>query len=361
VTAATEPAARCRGVTADWAPRSVLDTMHAVFVARALYTVVRLGVVDELARGPRSCADLAALLGVEAVPLHQIVRAVATTGMLGSVPGAEVGTAQVFALTAMGEALREGHPSATRDLVLTMQGPTIVDSLGVLPERVATGRTGPEITRGKGWFDHLRDDQEEAAAFNRMMVAIHGDEPDAVAAAYDIGWASHVTDVGGGMGGLVLALVAANHHLRGTVFDLPDVAEHAAAHLRAQDTTGRCRAVGGDFFDFVPGGSDAYLLSHVLHDWDDENCVRILCNCAAGMAPGSRLLLVEMVLPDGDEPHPGKVLDLVMVTLTRGRERTAEEYRRLLALAGLRMTAVVPTDSPVSIVEAVPEPLPEPA
>ncbi|MGC7098192.1 methyltransferase [Amycolatopsis lurida] len=330
------------------APGLVLDTMHTVFVARAMYVVTDLGVIDLLAGGPRSAEWLAAELGVEAVPLHQLLRTLASTGLLRTEPGAETGPAQRYSLTEVGDTLREGHPTGTRELVLTMQGPEFWNALRVLPERVATGRTGPEIVYGMPFFEYLAGNPPAGEKFNRMMIATHGGEPAAVARAYDLSWAGRVVDVGGGIGTLLLAVLERNPHLTGVLFDRPDVIGHAEANL-----AGRCQVIGGDFLEAVPPGADAYLLSRILHDWDDDTCVRILRTCAAAMTRGSRLLVVEKVLPGGDEPHLGKMLDLVMVTMTHGRERTAGEYGVLLEKAGLRTQRLVPTDSASSVIEAV--------
>lgn len=347
-----EHATSSLGGTPDWAPAAVLDTLHAMFLARALYVVTRLGVPDLLAVGPRSCVDLAAELHVQPRPLHQVIRAVASTGLFAGDPGSAAGPEQVFRLTPLGATLCVGHLSGTRDLVLTMQGAVVQDSLAALPDRIATGRTGPELSRGMRFFEYLAEHPEEAASFNRMMIATHRDAPAAVARAYDLTWARTIVDVGGGLGGLVLSLLEHNSQLTGTVFDLPDVVEHAKKHIAGSGWAHRCDTTGGDFFEAVPAGSDAYLLSRVLHDWDDESCVRILRTCAAAMRTSSRLLIVEMVLPADDRPHPGKTLDLIMATLTNGVERTAGEYREILVRAGLCMNAVIPTDAPVSVIEA---------
>ncbi|HWE91004.1 MAG TPA: methyltransferase [Pseudonocardiaceae bacterium] len=341
---------------AELTQRSILDTMHSAFLARALYVLAELGVADLLADGPRSGRELAEALAVEPVPLHQVLRAVASTGVLRTEPGDQTGPDQRFALTDGGQTLREGHRSGTRDLVLTMQGPVFWDCLRVLPERVATGRTGPEIAYGTTFFDYLGKDSLVAGRFHRMMVATHGGEPAAVAAGYDFSWATRIVDVGGGIGTLLLAVLDANPAIRGVVFDLPDVVSQARTHIAARGLAGRCEVVGGSFLDAVPTGGDAYLVSRILHDWDDETCVRILRTCGAALRTarpaGGRLLVVEKVLPDNDEPHLGKTLDLIMLATTSGRERTAEEYRRLLARAGLRIGRIVPTDSASSVIEA---------
>jgi hypothetical protein len=335
------------------APPTVLETMHSVFVARALYVVTDLGIPDLLAGGPRSCTDLADKVAVEAIPLHQVLRTIASTGLLHTEPGPESGPQKRYALTDSGRTLLNGHPSGTRDLILTMQGPTFWNCLDVLPERITTGRTGPEIAYGTPFFDHLRNHSHEADRFNRMMIATHGNESFVAACAYDFSWAHHVVDVGGGIGTLLLAVLGEHPHLTGTLFDLPEVAAHAQAHLADREMLDRCDVASGSFLESVPPGADVYLLCRILHDWDDDTSARILRTCAEAMSPNSRLLIVEKVLPEGDEPHLGKMLDLVMLTLTNGRERTAEEYRQLLTSAGMRPQRLLPTGSASSIIEAV--------
>ncbi|MEV4646044.1 methyltransferase [Saccharopolyspora sp. NPDC049357] len=332
-------------------PRIVLDTMHATFLARAMYVVTDLGVPDLLADGPMSCASLAARRGVEPVPLHQMLRAVATTGLLRTDPGPETGPQQRFSLTESGQSLREGHPSGTRDMVLTMQGELFWDALRVLPERVAEGRTGPEIAYGKPFFELMADRPAEATRFNRMMIATSGDESAAVAGAYDFSGIEKFVDVGGGIGTVLLELLLRHPHLHGVLVDLPGVTEQARQNIAAAGVSARCEVVEGDFLDSLPTGADAYLLSRILHDWDDETCVRVLRSCARAMTRSSRLLVVEKVLPDDDEPHLGKRLDLIMAALTHGRERTAAEYAELLAAAGLRTIRHLPTGTAAGIIE----------
>jgi len=318
-----------------------------------MYAVVVLHIADALAAGPRRCVDLADELFLQPIPLNQVLRAVASTGLLQTLPGSEVGPLVSYALTPLGETLCEDHPSGTRDIILTLQGPAVQSSVAVLAQRLSSTCTGPELALGAPFFDHLNDHPDEAARFDRMMIAIHGSESVAVAAGYDFSWANSIVDVGGGLGGFLLTLLRAHPHLRGIVADLPQVAARAREHLTAQKMDHRCTAAPADFFVSVPAGADAYLLSYVLHNWDDESCVTILSTCATAMPEGGRLLVVETVLPPDDRPHQGKLLDLVMVTLTRGVERTALEYSQLAERAGLRLTETISTDSPVSILELV--------
>jgi hypothetical protein len=175
-----------------------------------------------------------------------------------------------------------------------------------------------------------------------------------VAAAYDFTDFRTIVDVGGGSGHLLAAILNANPHLRGVLYDLPHVAPEAQKYMESAGLKARCEVLSGDFFAAVPSGSDAYLLSHIIHDWDERRCGALLRHCRRAMDTQGRLLIVEAVLPAGDAPHPGKVLDLVMLTVPGGMERTEEEYAALLAKASFRLTRIVPTASPVSIVEAIP-------
>ena len=327
----------------------VIDLMMSTVLARALYAATERGVPDLLADGPRTSEELAGKVGVQPVALHQVLRALAAHGLFTQ------DDQDRFGLTPAGATLVSGHPTAARDLVLTFGGSAIWQALGAMPQTVETGRTGFELALGKPFFDYLREHPDLEATFNRTMIAVHGGEPAAVAEAYDFAGIERVVDVGGGLGTLLITLLRRHPHLTGVLFDAPSVTEHAAAGVAAAGLADRMRCEGGDFFASVPAGGDAYVLSHIIHDWDVAACHRILGHCRSAMGPGGRLLIVEMVLPPGAEPHPGKVLDVVMLSIPGGRERTADEYGELLAGAGFRMVRVVPTASPVSIVEAVPD------
>jgi hypothetical protein len=182
------------------------------------------------------------------------------------------------------------------------------------------------------------------------MIGIHGGEPPAVAAAYP--FAGTVIDVGGGSGNMIVNVLRQHPEARGVTYDMPHVVVEAQRRFEAEGLTGRARVEGGSFFDGVPAGGDLYILSHIIHDWDEERCVRILSHCRAAKAAGGKVLLVEMVVTPPNVPHPAKMLDLVMLAVPGGRERTPDEYEALLSKAGLRLTRIVPTQSPVSVIEA---------
>jgi O-methyltransferase/methyltransferase family protein len=340
-------------------PRYLSELMHSAFVARAVYVFAELGIADQLADGPLSSNQLAAATNVQAGPLHQILRTVASLGLLRSVPESSTSAEGRWELTDDGACLRKGHPSVALDLVRTLQGPTAWACLSVLAERVATGRTGPEIAYGQTYFDRLLEYPEEKAAHSNTMIAAHGDEPGAIIDAYDFSWAGRIADIGGGIGTLLSTILMRYPHLTGVLYEQPSVIDQANAVISNAGAIDRCDLVAGDFFQAVPAEADAFLLSHILHDWDDANCLRILRQCAAAMTQRSRLLIVEMVLPDTDEPHFGKVLDMVMLTLVSGMERTQDGYRRLLADAGLHLQRVIPIESsPISLIEATLNPIP---
>jgi hypothetical protein len=219
---------------------------------------------------------------------------------------------------------------------------------------VTTGKTGFDKAFGMPVFDYIGRHPDQASIFSEAMVGIHGQEPPAVADAYDFSGFATIVDVGGATGNMLAAILSKYPQPRGLLYDLPHVIKDAPAFLATKGVAGRVKTEGGSFFERVPSGGDAYVLSHIIHDWSEEQCLTILGNCRKAMKPGAKLLLVEMVLPEGNEPHPGKMLDMVMLTIPGGEERTPAEYRELLGKAGFRMNRVVPTASAVGIVEAEP-------
>lgn len=326
---------------------ALIQMATAAWVSRLVHAAARLGLADHLATGPRSAAELAGPLGLHALSLHRFMRCLASLGLLTEQAG------QRFALTALGEALKTGAPGSARATILTAGSPWFMGALDEIVYSLQTGRTAFEKMHGMPVFDYLGRHPDEASLFSEMMVGFHGQEPPAVAEAYDFSVFGSVVDVGGATGNLLAAILARHEGPRGILFDRPHVVTDAPALLASRGVQARVTIEAGDFFETVPAGGDAYVLSHIIHDWSEEQCLGILGRVRKAMRPDGRLLLVEMVLPAGDTPHPGKVLDMVMLALPGGQERTEEEYRQLLARAGFRLTRVIPTSSDVSIVEAV--------
>lgn len=326
---------------------TLIQMATAAWVSRLVYAATRLDLADHLAPGPRSAEDLAGPLGLHAPSLHRFMRCLASLGVLAEQAG------QRFALTALGEALKTGAPGSARATILTTGSPWFAGAFDDIVYSLQTGRTAFEKAQGAPVFEYLGRHPDEASLFSETMVGFHGREPPAVAEAYDFSAFGTVVDVGGATGNLIAAILARHEGPRGILFDRPHVVADAPALLAERRVQARVAIEAGDFFETVPTGGDAYVLSHVIHDWSEEQCLTILGHVREAMQPDGRLLLVEMVLPAGDTPHPGKVLDMVMLVLPGGQERTEEEYRQLLAKTGFRLTRVIPTSSDVSIVEAV--------
>jgi hypothetical protein len=318
----------------------------AYWTSCIVYVAARLSLADHLADGPEGVDELARLTGTNAPSLYRLMRALANLGILTE------SAARRFALTPLGEALKTGAPGSARASVLTIASDTWMRGFCELQYSVQTGKVGFEKSLGEPFFDWLAKHPEEASLFSETMIGFHGAEPPAVAGSYDFSNFKTVVDVGGASGNLLATILGRYPAPRGILFDLPHVVRDAPALLAARGLADRVTIQAGSFFEIVPEGGDAYLLSHIIHDWSEKQCLSILGNCRRAMGPASRLLIIEMVLPEDDTPHPGKMLDLVMLVGVGGQERTAQEYRALLEKAGFRLTRIVPTPSAVSIVEA---------
>lgn len=326
----------------------VIQMASAYWISRLVYAAAKLGLADHLAAGPRSAADLAGPTGTHAPSLHRLMRTLASLGLLTE------GAHQRFGLTPLGEALQTGAPGSALATVLTFGDPPFMAGFDNILYSLATGASGFEKAMGMPVFEYLARHPDQAARFSETMVGFHGAEPAAVAAAYDFSRFETVVDVGGATGNMLAAILKRHAGPRGVLFDLPHVVAAAPALLGRHGVADRVTIESGSFFERVPTGGDCYVLSHVIHDWSEAQCLTILGRCRQAMTPNGRLLVVEMVLPEGDAPHPGKILDMVMLVLPGGQERTAAEYAPLLHQAGFRIDRVVPTESAVSIVDAVP-------
>ena len=316
------------------------------WVSRLLYAAAQYSLADRLVDGPRTATELAGETGTHAPSLHRLMRALASLGVLS-----EDGSHR-FALAPLGEALRSDAPGAARATILALAGDWWWKGWEHVLYCLETGKTGMQKTSGTTVFGYLAQHPQDAAYFNDAMVGFHGEEPQAVADACEFSEGETVIDVGGGTGNLLAAILERHPSTRGVLADVPHVIDEARTRMASLGVE-RCAFQSIDFFESVPDGGDVYLLSHVIHDWTEDQCLAILRNCHRAMKAGSRLQIVEMVLPPGDTPHPGKLLDLAMLVMPGGQERTAEEYQLLLSAAGLRMTRVIPTASSVSVIEAV--------
>lgn len=331
--------------TAPPPPEAVVTQMiFGKWVAMALSVAAKLRLADALAAGPKSLDDLAAATSTHAPSLFRVLRALASVGVFAEDADGR------FRQTQLSEVLRSDVPRSMRAVADYCGADWSWRPWGQLLETVRTGRTAFDEVYGEQVFDYLTKHPEESAVFNEGMTGFSMQESPAVAEAYDFSPFGTIVDVGGGHGHLLCTLLKKYPGPVGVVFDAPHVVAGATPRIAEAGLAGRCRAEGGDFFASVPAG-DAYLMKHIIHDWPDDRATTILRNCRAAAKAGAKLLLVEMVIPPGNGPAPGKLLDLEMLVIASGKERTEAEYATLLAGAGWRLTRVVPTQSPASVVE----------
>jgi O-methyltransferase/methyltransferase family protein len=325
-------------------PLQLIDMASTFMVVRAVSVATEFGVFDLLADGPQPVEKLAAATGTQAPELRRLLRLLSAAGVLTEPePGS-------FASTELGACLASG-PGSLNSFFRMIGGPLLGVCLAV-DYTVRTGEPSDQKVLGMGLFEYLAKHPEDAAVFNAAMTDFGAQFTGAVVATYDFSGIRRLVDVAGGHG-TFLATVLSAHPISGVLFEQPHVADGARRTFEEAGIADRVEVVEGDFFESVPAGADAYSFKWIIHDWSDEQALQILRNTRAAIAPDGKLLLLECVLPEGSEPHFGKVLDAFIMGLG-GIERTESEYADLLARAGFRLTRVVPTPSPMSVVEAVP-------
>jgi O-methyltransferase domain len=317
-------------------------------VSRLLHVAAKLSLADYLADGPKSADELSGPTGTHAPSLYRAMRALCDLGLFTE------DTAHRFSLTPLSEVLKTDVAGSYKTTVLMLTGDMFCRAMDNLLYSVQTGKPGFEQAFGVPFFDWLENHPEQASMFSQTMVGYHGTEHKAVASAYDFSGLGMIVDVGGATGNFLIAILECYPQPRGILFDMPHVVCDAPALIQSHSLQDRIRIEAGSFFDHVPQGGDAYLLSQIIHDWEEGQCLTVLGNCRNAMKPDSRLLIVERVLPSSGARHPAKRLDISMLVLTGGQERTEQEYRELLSKAGFRLSQIVPTESTVSVMEAFP-------
>ena len=320
---------------------------NGYWVTQIVYVAAKLGIADLLNDGAQDIEDLASATETDPRPLYRLMRALAGLGIF-----TETATG-VFESTDMGRCLVTGSPGALRARAI-LNGEQWYTAWGGLLDSVRTGETAFDRVTGTSFFGYLDANSDAAAVFNEAMASSTEAAARAVASAYDFSSAGTVVDVGGGTGTFLAEVLKSNPKARGVLFDQPDVIKAASGTLDRARVADRCDTTGGSFFDAVPSGGDIYLLSWILHDWNDEQSVAILRSCRRAVGPDGRLLVIEQLIPPGNDPALSKLYDVHMLVLSGGRERTEDEYRELLEMADFRLMRVVPTDVPRSIIEARP-------
>jgi ubiquinone/menaquinone biosynthesis C-methylase UbiE len=322
-----------------------LDQMiSGYWISQAIYAAAKFGIADHLKDGPKTVAQLAHATTTNPDALYRLLRALASIGIFAE------GEARHFSLTPLAEPLRSDVAGSKRALAL-MMGDEQYRAWAEIEYSIRTGKIAFDKAFGKPVFDYLGEHPDKARVFDAAMVGIHGRESSAVLDAYGFSGIGVVADIGGGNGSQITEILRKHDRMKGILFDLPHVIERAKERIQASGLLDRCKLVSGSFFDDVPEGADAYILRHIIHDWDEEKCLTILRNCHRAMIPASRLLVIESVIPPGNEPFLGKFLDLHMLLIPGGKERTENEYRDLFERAGFELSRIVPTGTEVSIVE----------
>lgn len=328
--------------------RKRLKQMLSYNLTQMIYVAVKLGIPDRLTQGPQTADELAAAVGAHPRSLYRLLRALASQGLFAEHQDGR------FRLTPVAELLRSDRPGSLRPFALCYGEVWWWNTWGHLLHSVQTGQTAFDHLNGQGLFAYLAREAEAAAIFNANMTAMTTAEAQAVMAAYDFASAQLVVDVGGGHAALVAAILKAHVQLRAVAFDQPAVIEGARGPLVAAGVADRCELMGGSFFESVPEGGDVYTLKDILHDWDDRQATTILRQCRAAMRPEARLLVIERIIPPGNDAAVGKLVDISMMVLTGGQERTEAEYRALLGASGFRLERVFASDAEISVIEAMP-------
>jgi C-methyltransferase len=327
------------------APAAMMEMIIATWASQAITVAAQLGVADALADGPLPIDELATRVGADADALHRLLRALISRGIFRHRRDGR------YELNSLARTLRSDTPVSMTWAAQFYGSREQRERWTLLVDAVRTGKTVVPALRGKGSFDYFADEPELAKLFNQTMTSISELTLAPLVAGYDFGAYPTIVDVGGGQGSLLAAILAVAPASRGVLYDLPRVVASAPSLLRECNVADRVCIAEGSFFDSIPGGGDAYVLKNIIHDWPDEKAVQILRNVRAA-GPQATLLLVEFVIPDHDRDFAGKWVDLEMLLNLGARERTAAEYRDLLRQAGYRMTRVVQTAAPLSVVEA---------
>jgi O-methyltransferase domain/Dimerisation domain len=328
-------------------PEAILtQTILGSLNAQAVYVAAKLGIADLLAEGQKGIDELARSVEADTSSLYRVMRALSSFGVFAEESG------KVFQLTPMSQFLRSDVEGSLRDIAIFMGEDWHWRVWGQTLYSVKTGKEAWSRVHGASVFPYFSKNPEAARIFDDAMSSFTTLAAKAVTEAYDFSAIKTLVDVAGGHGKLLTGILEATPSLRGILFDLPHVIERAKENHLLEAVTSRCDLVSGDFFESVPQ-ADGYIMKHIIHDWYDEEATKILRNISNDMDPNGRVLLVEMVLGQPNEPDLGKVMDIEMLVSPGGKERTAEEYRELFARAGLRLTRIVPTKSPYSVIEAV--------
>ncbi|NUN65565.1 methyltransferase [Pseudanabaena biceps] len=323
----------------------MMQMITGYWVSQCIYVAAKLAIADHLAT-PQTCEVLAANTGANPKALYRVLRALASVGIFTETEP------ETFAMTPLAEFLRSDSPQTLCPTAIMMGEPEHYQAWGNLLHSVKTGEPAFDHHFGKGVFEYFGANPEAAKIFERCMDNFSEVELRAIAPIYDFSEFKVLVDVGGGYGELLAAILQKHPDSEGILFDEKYVIDNATKTLDKHGISDRCQLVIGSFFESVPTGGDAYLLKHIVHDWDDERAIAILKNCQQAMNEDSKVLVIEQLVPEGNEPAAAKMLDINMLVMCPGgKERTASEFQYIFEQAGLKLLRIIPTSEDIHIIE----------
>lgn len=327
-------------------PQAALTQMlYGPLIQQCICVAAKLGIADLLAEKPQTAEDLASRIGAHAPSLYRLLRALASLGLFAENPD------HAFEITPIAALLRCDTPNSMRDFAIFMGEDWLWRVFNEMLHSVKTGSTACKKVHGLEVWEFLARNPEPAEVFNRAMTSFSLMAVPPILESYDFSEVSTLVDIGGGQGILLAGILKENPRLKGVLFDLPSVIEKGGELLEKEGLADRVELVSGDFFQSVPEGADIYMMKLIIHDWDDECSVAILQNIGSAITEHGKVLIIERVIPEGNEPSLSKIQDIEMMIGPAGKERTEDEYRTLLERSGFRMTRVIPTQSPLSVIE----------
>jgi ubiquinone/menaquinone biosynthesis C-methylase UbiE len=327
---------------------AMLQIISGFWVSRAVFVLAKLGIPDLLKANPKTADELATATDTHAPSLFRVLRALVSVGIL------QCDNEKRFSNTPLSETLITDAPGSLRWFTISELGQEHYPAWGNLLHSVRTGEIGFDNFYGADVWAYFKNNPEDAAVFNNSMSGMTAAVNDTLRSLYDFSKFNTVVDVGGGHGALITEILKSNPNTKGILFDSAEVVPGARERLAQSGVDDRCETIAGDFFKAVPEGGDAYVMKWIIHDWNDEQATQILRNCRAKMGPDARLVIVDCVVPETNEPHFSKFIDLNMLVMTGGKERTAKEFEGLLSESGFKLLQVIPTDHPTCIIEAQP-------
>jgi hypothetical protein len=327
------------------AAQHVMQLSTGYIASTCVYVAVKLRIPDVLGAAPRPVNDLARELGVNEDALYRVMRTLVSLGVF------EEKSPRTFANSLTSTILRSDTPGSMYDMALWMSDPFHFQVYANAFHSVQTGRPAVEKAVGVPVFEYFPKHPEESEIFNNAMTMFSGMVIPAVLEVFDFSGIGTLVDVAGGHGRVLTSILQKYPSMRGVLFDLEHVLVGARSVIESLGLSDRCRTASGDFFTAVPAGGDAYIMKHIIHDWDDERAAVILKNIRSAMNPGGRLILLESIVAPGSQPDFAKLIDLEMLFMPGGRERTEQEFRHLFARAGFELTRITPTKSPLSVIE----------